>query len=183
MKGKEKKIIWKRWWMIAIYVFVGLIVLGSFLPDTENNEADEKTDNSIPLTIEEQIQQDVQKVLGTSNRKDIERLMDLNYIETNKVVNIKWNLNDNLYLDWVKSQALKDVVELSELIYKKYDVELIQFMGYFPLVDKYGNSENSVVLKVSISKETANKINWDNFVAENLPNVADSYYLHPSLSN
>jgi len=37
MADKQKKSIWKCWYMIVLYVFVGLIIIGAFLP---NNSSD-----------------------------------------------------------------------------------------------------------------------------------------------
>ena len=35
---KNKKSIWKRWYMIVLYIFVGLIIIGSLLPDSNNSQ-------------------------------------------------------------------------------------------------------------------------------------------------
>lgn len=35
---EKKKSIWKRWWMIVIYCFVGLMIIGAFLPDNSSDK-------------------------------------------------------------------------------------------------------------------------------------------------
>ena len=37
MTEKAKKVIWKRWYMIVLYCFVGLMIIGALLPDTETS--------------------------------------------------------------------------------------------------------------------------------------------------
>lgn len=34
--AETKKTIWKRWYMIVLYVFIGLIIISSLLPDSDN---------------------------------------------------------------------------------------------------------------------------------------------------
>lgn len=51
-----------------------------------------------------------------------------------------------------------------------------------PLTDRYGNVDNGDVMVVIMSRETLNKINFNNFKAENLSAVADSYWEHPALA-
>jgi len=44
---KIKKSVWKRWYMIVFYVFVGLMIIGTLLPDSNNsNSSNTNTQNS-----------------------------------------------------------------------------------------------------------------------------------------
>ena len=39
MKTKQnKKVLWKRWYMIVLYCFVGLMIIGAFLPDNSSEK-------------------------------------------------------------------------------------------------------------------------------------------------
>ena len=42
---KKQKHWYNRWWMIVIYVFIGLMIVNSLLPKTENNNDLSTTDN------------------------------------------------------------------------------------------------------------------------------------------
>ncbi len=51
----------------------------------------------------------------------------------------------------------------------------IQFYIYFPVTDAYGNTTYDAVINAYFSAETRQKINWDGFLSENLPIIADSF--------
>jgi len=63
------------------------------------------------------------------------------------------------------------------------DVQTATVAAYFPLVDRYGNESEGVVLKTSLSKMEAGKVNWD---ADNtmlqrsiIPDVWTTTLVHP----
>jgi hypothetical protein len=56
---------------------------------------------------------------------------------------------------------------------------MVQFAGTFSMQDIYGNVSEMVVIRASYLKETIQKINWDNFLNENIFTIADSSYVHP----
>src|SRR3989344_3494145 len=57
MAETKKKSIWKRWYMIVLYCFVGLIIIGAFLPDasipenTEDDAQDLTTNQNTPSSL------------------------------------------------------------------------------------------------------------------------------------
>jgi len=181
--------------MIVLYCFVGLIVIGSLLPDSDNSETNINSQVNVEqetLTIEQQMEKSVVEILGSSNRK-VDRLVEFDYLDNLfpqdegriAVANIRFNINDNLNKNYIRGGALMDSADLFEHLYANYpdDLTAVQIMGFYPLSDSYGKEEDVAVLKISIKKETADKINWDNFNSDNFPIVADSYYIHPALSD
>ena len=195
MAQTKKKTIWKRCYMIVLYCFVGLIVIGSLLPDSDNSETNINSQVNVEqetLTIEQQMEKSVVEILGSSNRK-VDRLVEFDYLDNLfpqdegriAVANIRFNINDNLNKNYIRGGALMDSADLFEHLYANYpdDLTAVQIMGFYPLSDSYGKEEDVAVLKISIKKETADKINWDNFNSDNFPIVADSYYIHPALSD
>ncbi len=52
---ENKKTIWKRWYMICLYVFIGLIVLVSILPDTKEVNTEIIKDNSNPTNLNNEL--------------------------------------------------------------------------------------------------------------------------------
>lgn len=67
------------------------------------------------------------------------------------------------------------VVKNSDLGY-----ETVNFAGTFPLIDKFGNTEEAYVVKVDYSRATIDKINFDAFRFGDVYAVADSAYVHPA---
>ena len=49
--------------------------------------------------------------------------------------------------------------------------------------DEYGNVKEMKVLTVNLTKETVDKINFENFQSSNLPNVADAIFVHPAFQD
>jgi hypothetical protein len=56
------------------------------------------------------------------------------------------------------------------------------FLISFPLIDKYGNSEPAIVMKVTFKSESMTKINWDNFYHIDIERAADRYWEHPAFT-
>ncbi len=52
---------------------------------------------------------------------------------------------------------------------------------YFPMTDKYGNTSEDVVMKVTLNEETETKINWEGVDRLRFDNVADDIWEHPAL--
>lgn len=88
------------------------------------------------------------------------------------------NLTNNMVKDgmWIDAtdtlKDLKDVVAIKD----------VAFSITLPMVDKFGNESQSVVMKINLTQATLKKINWNNFTFSNLPDIADSYWEHPALS-
>ncbi len=47
------------------------------------------------------------------------------------------------------------------------------------MIDTYGNKTKDVVMKITLDRETLDKINYDNLPRENLPIIAKQYWMHP----
>lgn len=56
------------------------------------------------------------------------------------------------------------------------------FLISFPMIDKYGNREKAIVMKVTYKSETMARINWDRFLHIDVESVADRYWEHPAFS-
>ncbi len=56
-------------------------------------------------------------------------------------------------------------------------------MATFPLVDTYGNSNETNVVLVTYDRSNLDKVNWDNFLTDNAYVIAnqDTLYIHPAL--
>ena len=61
------------------------------------------------------------------------------------------------------------------------DYQFVTISGKFPLVDKFGNTSNNIVITTAYNRSTIDKINWDNFLYTNILDIADDIYIHPTL--
>jgi len=104
----------------------------------------------------------------------------LNNSELQIVYVAKENLTKNLTRHGIFTNArdiLKDVPQVAP------NVNIITITPHLTLIDQYGKESLSRVATITFKKDTWRKINWENFLTDNLPNVADSYWLHPALSD
>ncbi|PIQ91517.1 MAG: hypothetical protein COV70_03370 [Parcubacteria group bacterium CG11_big_fil_rev_8_21_14_0_20_39_22] len=92
----------------------------------------------------------------------------------------KENLSTNLTRRGILSDTKDLVKELSSIVGQ--DVNAIVVEPHLTLVDQFGEESLSRVALITIERETWEKINWNNFLTDNLPDIADSYWLHPALS-
>ncbi len=74
-----------------------------------------------------------------------------------------------------------DATKMFEKLFKDPRVNLVRITTYLKGVDEYGKEGSFVGTRFIMSRETASKINWDDFLYSNLPNVADEAYINPVL--
>lgn len=106
-----------------------------------------------------------------SNIDRVDFNADTGYIEVHA------QMSDNFSASWIVSGFEFSALDFLEAI-KNEDFSSVSIMGYFNMVDAYGNEENMNVYDLQLSKETVDQINFDNFLQDNLSKVADFYYLH-----
>ena len=74
-----------------------------------------------------------------------------------------------------------DATKMFEKLFKDPRVKLVRITTYLEGVDAYGQKVTNVGTRFIMSRETADKINWDNFLYSRLPDVADEAYINPVL--
>lgn len=72
--------------------------------------------------------------------------------------------------------------ELLPNLQHRKDVGQVTLFWTGTLVDTYGSESQEQVVKITLSKATLDKINFDNFVYNDLPSIADSYWEHPAMT-
>jgi hypothetical protein len=155
----------------------------TFTPGPTNTP--EPTDTPAPPTEtpspEQAIERIVEDTLGTCNR-DVQRIQELR-VANDGWVHIKWAINDNLTEGMIKNGAKLDVTEVAEALCEAGYCNGLTMRGTFSMVDQYGNTSEDVVVEVVLSPGTLDKINWENFLFENIYAIADSANIHPAFQN
>lgn len=92
-----------------------------------------------------------------------------------------WTINDSLTKGWIRSGAQSDIADILKAIHSTgLDYQRVDLLGTFPLVDVYGNTEETDVISVSYSRETVDRVNWNSFSADNIYTIADQVLMiHP----
>ena len=176
-KSKQKE-WYKRWWAITLFVIVSLIILGSLLPDSNNNsyQTNTKKDSNKPLTLEESLN----KVLGNSNLDGFsDRIVSVteNTTEDGKELTILFIGNDNIKNSYVFRGMVMDAIDIGDYVSKNTDADVVYISSSFPLPDRYGNSQFSLIFSVKLTRDSLDKINWDNMYPENLFLATDLYHV------
>jgi hypothetical protein len=184
-----------RWASITAGV-VGCLALVAIAPPAPQ-EAQRTTDTAVqaeqtsppvtPVSEEDQLRQIVSDVLrGNTNMKQ-QRLRKVDIVAQ---ANGGWgvftdfNADDNLTANMRKGALESQMAEVYIALYTSdKDVRTATVAAYFPLVDQYGNESEGVVLKTSLSKAEAAKVNWS---AENImlrksivPGIWTNVLVHP----
>lgn len=178
--AKSRKPWYKRWYVW----FAAVMVIGNVIPkDTkeasttptvaEETTVEETTERE--LTKEEQLREAVESVVGK------ESLDIFNYVPDNNFTLIKFYGSESLTHSMTVKGMYIDIKDILKNIQPIIDTD-VDFNVVYPLQDKYGNVENEIVIKATFSNETINKINYENVLFENIPDLADDWWQHNALN-
>ena len=127
----------------------------------------------------------VADALGSSNR-DVPRISSFIWDTDSSEIVVTFAGQDNFTDDMIKRSIQMDIVNVLEAIHKSgtpLPYNFVAVVGTFALVDEYGNAKEANVVIATYSRDTLDKINWDNFLTDNIYTVADqdTLFLHPVL--
>lgn len=145
-------------------------------------DSEQVTDESVQLSVEvdavsknKALLTDIaKKIYGKDNFVKLEYVYGVNVA----AVNIRREGSPNS----VKTLFLDDTTKLLKNVIKVKGLEGVQVIVMSPLKDTYGNVAEEKVLSINISRNTMDKINFDNFNYKDIPNIADDYWEHPLFS-
>ena len=151
---------------ILVAVIVGLVILivwGSTLPDIPDEPVGE-------LTVG-----DVEDMLpwGEGHAKVF---VDGGTVYITRPGDDEWTLD--LY------EAQIDTIEIFKSLFEDDRVETVSVTSRSLFVDKYGNENEADGAIYTMTRETANRVNWDRDAymwSDNLNSIADGYWIHPSV--
>ncbi|MFS0559601.1 hypothetical protein AB1K91_02570 [Terribacillus sp. 179-K 1B1 HS] len=151
----------------------------------EKAEAKKKVEPS----LEETITKAINKAAGKESNMDEKRIKELKINDNagteaadDKIVIASLRADDNFSEGYIKGGIEDDSSQIFKKLFENEEVSNVVLDWYYPLVDQYGNEEESVINTIGMTRETFDKINWNNFNRDNYPNVADDYFIHPVLN-
>ncbi len=137
------------------------------------------------MTPKEKVVKIVTDKLGKTNNSKKDRIVEADVFEpgdgTRNII-LTMNASENLTNNFIKRSMWMDSVDILEPLSKTEGLKNISIEWLYPLTDQYGNTEDKRIMMLNISKETLDKINWEDFNNENLPNVSTEYFEHPTLN-
>ncbi len=142
------------------------------------SNSQERSHKPAPIPAPQSLQYGVKRALGSSNR-GIAKVSNIQVIGKN--IQVYFTVNDNLTKGMVKSSAKINIVDILKAVQSSgYDYSEVTIFGTFSLTDKFGNSEESMVVQATYTRSTINRINWKNFLYDDVYDIADSVRLHPA---
>lgn len=131
------------------------------------------------LTTKEFIEKAVNDSTGKPNR-EVTRIRGI--LDAEGVWFIKLNADDNFSANIIKRGILNNSKRIFKQVFTRNGINKVTLRWYFPLSDIKGNSQDILVLTITMTKENASTVNWDSVLTDNLPKIADKYIEHPALN-
>lgn len=135
-----------------------------------------------------QVRSRITKAVGTETNMGEPKIIDLKVNDHagtlkdgDKIVIATLHGNDNLSNKMIKGGMQLASIKVFNTLFDLPDVEEVALLWQFPTTDSEGNSSLNTVLKITVTKATADRINWSEFDKDNFVKVADSYWEHPTL--
>lgn len=136
--------------------------------------------------IEEKVKAAIIDSVGEKTNVKKERVVELkvnDHLGTkkdgDKIVLGTLRANENLTPNLSRGGILLDSNKVFKALFTIPEVEEVNLFWQLPLTDAYGKTEDGTVLKITLTREKAEKINWDNFDKENYSKIAETYWEHP----
>ena len=136
------------------------------------SESEPESESSEEVTYDDPLEQSAHDVFG-------EDLRSFNVIEDSgmKDIYVEANIPMNLTANMMKGSFEIDVLDYAEKV-KDEEFSNIIYMAYAEATDSYGNDTEAVAGTITLSKETIDKINFEQFSRDNLPTIADNYNMN-----
>ena len=169
----DKKPLYKRWWVW----FLILALIGGIVSLFDGEDAEKPKDDIATGTEIEETQEEVIKNILLKHVKDeeIEDIM-LTGDNSTRIIMKRKIASGSL---GKKDLLLKSKEILEDL--SKTELEFINLEWKAEFKDKYGELSYNPVMRIDMTKDTLDKINWENFDYKNIEDIADDYWQHNTL--
>lgn len=122
------------------------------------------------------------KVDGVQYRRLYEKGVEVAKTASGPEISVAWMLNDNLTGGMIRYGGKMDVVKVLKIVHESgLPYVAINVRASFALTDKFGNREETHVVRASYFRATVLRINWEKFDSDNVYDIADSVRLHPTM--
>lgn len=150
-------------------------------PESESPESPEPTPKPKPQEV---LADAVRDALGDSNRDDVERVQDVTYLRAYKSAVVTWAIDDNLTEGLLKEGVEVDIADILQAVQESgVKVKDLNLQGTFSMVDQLGNASEDTVVRATYKGSTISAINFDNFLTDNVFEIAEAATLHPEFQS
>jgi len=97
------------------------------------------------------------------------------------LIEAQWSMNEGLTDSLTRGTAKYNTTSMLRTVSESnVDYDHVVIRGGYPLVDKFGNSEYSEVVRATYKRSTVDRINWENSQFVDVYFIADGFFLHPA---
>lgn len=127
--------------------------------------------------------QDVQGTLIFNILGDLKKV-DTTDFAGGKEIDLYYKETDFLDGDELVRKTANTMISCSQKLFKNQKVQLIKFNTLADFTDQYGNSKEDTAFSLSLTRDTASKIDYSNFIEmvdedyTKLFNIVDDYNIH-----
>lgn len=172
---------------LAISIFLCITIISTFFSSKKDNNTGNKenteTINNVYHEIDNELLENptpetVQTIIENVIGKD--KLKLFTYVPENNYCFIKFQAVENLTTKLTISGMYIDMFNIIKALQPIIDADII-FKVDITLYDTYGNPIDDTVIEATFYKDTVQKINFEYAYSDNLPNMADKWWVHDVL--
>lgn len=175
--------------LIGIVVVVAIAMFGEEdKPGSEKPVIQTEIAGEDSASIEEEVRSRITKAVGQETNMGEPKIISLQVNDHagtlkdgDQIVVATLHGNDNLSNKLMKGGMQLESIKVFRALFEIPDIEDVTLIWQFPTTDSGGNSSLNTVLKITVTKATADGINWSEFDKDNFAKAADSYWEHPEL--
>ena len=158
-------------------------------PTAQTNTPVKNKTAPTPLSEQDQIKQIISNELKGNNNRSEPYLRNTNVSQQADGtwnVAVEYNADDNLTKNMIKEGMETTMSKIYEDLYRNnsHNIGLATVSAFFPMTDKYGNTQDDIVYTSQLASDEAQKVNWSEDSAwlelKILPGVWDTIFLSPS---
>ena len=148
----------------------------------KNKKDKKKEEEKAELTPEEKIKKFSKKICGKKNYRNSMYFPSADPSVCDGCITIDSDFHDNFTNEYINMSECENAFDLAKAVFTDdtfKDINEVRYCVYAKYVDKFGNEDEHIAIKIFITRDTFSKFNLDSenadLLYQNLPDVADYY--------
>ncbi len=174
-----------------VQVLLSTVVVSGYAPDSgvsNQGEPSTPTQQQIQPSSSQAVtteKTNAPSSTGVLNVESVKQMMPSG--ESNDIITVNAGsvyvtrkMAENLNAGMTLGSARMDTIDIFKALFKDSRVNSVKITSTTGFVDKYGQTSEGTGTIYTMTRGTYQKINWDNFLDDNLDQVSDYVYIHPA---
>jgi|GEM_PF-5788192 len=187
---KPKKPIWKKWWL-----WIGIILVIIIIASSGGENGKKSEESQMPFSQQEITETSVRNAVENLSGVSVDIKGNITKVELFGSVATPESKTVHIYYkpsSWdakhAMTTAIHTAIETMEALFKNPNVEEVVMWQQGDFTDTYGNTNVETAIRITMDKETADKIaSWDTIDErawadeQTFFDLAELQYVHPAL--